>query len=139
MQPWMYYAIVSTLTGGAALVFAKMGMRNANEHIALVIRTGILFLIVLINAWFSGGFKQAANIPTKAFAWFCLAGTSTAVYWIFFFKAMKTANVSVLSTIDKGGILVTFLLSYFLLGEPLTPRLIIGAILIIAGTLVLMK
>jgi bacterial/archaeal transporter family protein len=68
-----------------------------------------------------------------------LAGFSTAVYWILFFKAMRTANVSVVSTIDKGSILVTFLLSYFILKEPISPKLIIGAALIISGTVVLMK
>ena len=52
---------------------------------------------------------------------------------------MKTANVSVVSTIDKGGILVTFLLSYLILKEPVTPKLIIGAVLIISGTIVLMR
>jgi transporter family protein len=139
MQTWVYYAILSTLTGGAALVFAKMGMKQANEHLALTIRTGVLFLIVVVNAWMAGGLKDAKAIPQKALFWFVLAGVSTAVYWIFFFKAMKTANVSVVSTIDKGSILITFLLSYLLLNEPITPKLLIGATLIIVGTLVLIK
>jgi len=139
MQTWVYYAILSTLTGGAALVFAKMGMKQANEHLALTIRTGVLFFIVVMNAWLAGGFKDAKAIPQKAMFWFVLAGISTAVYWIFFFKAMKTANVSVVSTIDKGSILITFLLSYLLLNEPITPKLLIGAALIIAGTVILIK
>ncbi|MBN8836684.1 MAG: EamA family transporter [Sphingobacteriia bacterium] len=139
MQPWMFYAILSTLTGGAALVFAKMGMKDANENIALLIRTGILFLIVALNAIASGALKNVKAIPQKALFWFILAGVATAVYWIFFFKAMRTANVSVLSTIDKGSILVTFMLSYYLLKEPITPKLIVGALLIIAGTIVLIK
>lgn len=139
MQPWMIYAILSTLTGGAALVFAKMGMRQANEHTALVIRTAVLFTIVCINAILSGGLKDIKEIPGKALGWFVLAGFSTAIYWILFFKAMRTANVSVVSTIDKGSILVTFLLSYFILKEPISPKLIIGAALIISGTIVLMK
>lgn len=139
MQQWIFYAIVSTLTGGAALVFAKMGMKDANENIALFIRTGILFLIVAFNAMLSGAFNHIKAIPQKALLWFMLAGVATAVYWIFFFKAMRTANVSVLSTIDKGSILVTFMLSYYILKEPITPKLILGAILIIAGTMVLIK
>ena len=139
MQPWMMYALLSTLTGGAALVFAKMGMKQANDHTALVIRTAVLFSVVLLNAFISGGLKDIKTIPGKALGWFVLAGLSTAIYWILFFKAMKTANVSVVSTIDKGGILVTFLLSYLILKEPITPKLIIGAVLIISGTIVLMR
>jgi bacterial/archaeal transporter family protein len=137
MEPWIVYAIFSTLTGGAALVFAKMGMKDANEHVALVIRTGILFLIILVNAWLAGGFKGATAVPQKALGWFVLAGISTAVYWVLYFKALKTASVSLVSTIDKGGIIVTFLLSALLLNEPITPKLILGAVLILAGTFVL--
>jgi bacterial/archaeal transporter family protein len=139
MQPWMMYALLSTLTGGAALVFAKMGMKQANEHIALVIRTGILFAIVLLNALISGGLKNYAAISTKTLGWFVLAGIATAIYWICFFKAITTANVSVVSTIDKGSILVTFLLSYFLLNEPITPKLVVGALCIMTGTFLLMR
>ncbi|MDE3236704.1 MAG: EamA family transporter [Bacteroidota bacterium] len=139
MQPWMIYILLSTLTGGAALVFSKMGMRQANEHAALVIRTGILFLIVLVNAVMAGGLKDFKSVPQKALTWFILAGISTAVYWIFFFKAMKTANLTILSSIDKGSILITFLLSYIILNEPITPKVLIGAALIISGTFVLMR
>jgi transporter family protein len=135
----MIYAILSTLTGGAALVFAKMGMKQANEHMALVIRTGILFTIVLINALLSGGLKNCTSMSAKTLGWFVLAGIATAIYWICFFKAIATANVSVVSTIDKGSILVTFLLSYFLLNEPITPKLLVGALCIISGTILLMR
>ena len=85
MQTWVYYAILSTLTGGAALVFAKMGMKQANEHLALTIRTGVLFLIVVVNAWMAGGLKDAKAIPQKALFWFVFAGGLTAVYLFFFF------------------------------------------------------
>lgn len=137
MEPWIMYALLSTLTGGAALVFAKMGMKDANEHIALVIRTGVLFLVIVVNAWLAGGFKGATAVPSKALGWFLLAGLSTAVYWIFYFKAMKTADVSLLASIDKAGIVVTFLLSALLLNEVITLKLVLGTLLILAGTFIL--
>jgi bacterial/archaeal transporter family protein len=137
MQSWIFYALLATITGGIALVFAKMGMRDANESLALVIRTGVLFLIILISAVAQHGFKDYKTVPTKAWLWFIAAGLSTGVYWISFFKAMRTADVSVLSIIDKGGILVTFFLSWYLLGETFTLRIWIATGLILAGTLLL--
>lgn len=138
MSSWMLYAILATLTGGMALVFVKMGMRDANESLALVIRTGILFSIVLITAILSGGLKEYKQVPGKAWLWFIAAGLCTGIYWISFFKAMRFANLTVLSIIDKGGLLVTFVLSYYLLGEPITPKLWIATILIISGTMLLL-
>ncbi|MHC2991729.1 hypothetical protein OB13_09070, partial [Pontibacter sp. HJ8] len=76
-------------------------------------------------------------IDSKTLLWFVLAGACTAVYWILYFKAIKTADVSIVATIDRAGILVTVLLSYFLLNEPLTPRLLLGMGVILCGTLIL--
>ncbi|MDX5423104.1 MAG: EamA family transporter [Hymenobacteraceae bacterium] len=138
MESWLGYALIAMLTGGVAMVFAKMGMNNnANEHLALVIRTGVLFMMVLGNALYAGGLKSARLIDSKTLTWFILAGACTAIYWILYFKAIKTADVSIVATIDRAGILVTVGLSYFLLNEPLTPRLLLGMGVILCGTLIL--
>ncbi|MEP7324082.1 MAG: EamA family transporter, partial [Saprospiraceae bacterium] len=81
--------------------------------------------------------KEYKQVPVKAWLWFAAAGLTTGIYWISFFKAMRTANLTVLSIIDKGSILVTFALSSYLLGEHLTPRLWAATALIMAGTLLL--
>lgn len=138
MNSWIFYAVLATVTGGMALVFAKMGMRDANENLALVIRTGVLFLIVLIAAVSAGGLKEYKQVPVKAWLWFSAAGLTTGIYWICFFKAMRSANLTVLTIIDKGSLVITFLLSYYLLGEPLTPRLWLATLLILSGTMILM-
>ncbi len=119
------------------MVFAKLGMGGADEHVALVIRTGVLFAMVVVNAWYAGGLKGLKAIDNKTLMWFILAGACTAVYWILYFKALKTADVSIVATIDRAGIIITVLLSYFLLKEPLTPRLLLGMGTILAGTLIL--
>ncbi|MBC5773685.1 EamA family transporter [Pontibacter sp. KCTC 32443] len=137
MEPWLSYALIAMLTGGVAMVFAKMGMGGADEHVALVIRTGVLFAMVVANAWYAGALKGLRVIDNKTLTWFILAGACTAVYWILYFKAIKTADVSVVATIDRAGIIITVLLSYFLLKEPLTPRLLLGMGTILAGTLIL--
>lgn len=50
---------------------------------------------------------------------------------------MKEGPVSYVASIDKASIVVTLVLSYFILKEPLTPKLLLGAGLILAGMLVL--
>ncbi|MFD2247933.1 EamA family transporter [Pontibacter ruber] len=137
MEPWLSYAVIAMLTGGVAMVFAKMGMGGTNEHVALVIRTGVLFAMVVGNAWYAGALKGVKAVDNKTLTWLMLAGACTAIYWILYFKALKTADVSIVATIDRAGIIVTVLLSYFLLKEPLTPRLLIGMGTILAGTLIL--
>jgi transporter family protein len=134
---WIFFAILSTIISGVSLVFAKKGMHTANENIALLIRTTILFLVVFLHTIIAEGKQLYKPIDRSAILWFVLAGATTAIYWIFFFKAMRTAPISILSTIDKGSIIITIIASYYLLQEPLSPRLLIGGTLIIAGTIIL--
>ncbi|HNA34241.1 MAG TPA: EamA family transporter, partial [Flavobacteriales bacterium] len=57
--------------------------------------------------------------------------------WLFYYRAMKEGNVSVVATIDKASIVITLLLSFWILKEPFTWRLAAGATLILAGLVVL--
>ena len=137
MESWLIYTLSATLMAGTAVVFSKMGMGQANEHVALVIRTGILFLIVLGHALLGHGLKNIQSIPYKPLVWFVLAGITTAVYWIMYFKAIAIAPVSRVAMIDRMSIVVTVMLSALLLKEPITARFLLGGVFILIGVLIL--
>ena len=67
----------------------------------------------------------------------CLSGITTGLSWIFYFKALKTGNISQVAPVDKLSLALTILLSVILLKEVLTVKMAIGALLILAGTIVL--
>jgi len=50
---------------------------------------------------------------------------------------MKDGLVSYVVAIDKASILITVLLSFFLVKEPMSPKIIVGASLIFMGMIVL--
>jgi transporter family protein len=57
--------------------------------------------------------------------------------WVFYYRAIKDGQVSIVAGIDKASVVITILLSLLILKEPLTPKLLIGASLIVIGTIVL--
>jgi transporter family protein len=65
------------------------------------------------------------------------SGVTTTLSWIFYYRAMKDGLVSYVAAIDKASILITLLLSFLLLKEPVTPKIIVGALLIFVGMIVL--
>ncbi len=81
--------------------------------------------------------KEVGNLTTRAVVFLMISGVTTSLSWIFYYKAIKIGEVSYVASIDKGSIVITLLLSIILLGEPLTPKLLLGAALIIGGMLVL--
>ena len=66
-----------------------------------------------------------------------LSGITTTFSWIFYYRAMKDGLVSYVAAIDKASIIITLVLSFILLKEPMTPKIIIGGSLIFVGMLVL--
>jgi transporter family protein len=66
-----------------------------------------------------------------------LSGIATGLSWIFYFKALQLGNVSQVAPIDKLSVALTIVLAFIFLKEPVTMKEILGAGLIIGGTMVL--
>ena len=133
----MLYALLSMLFAGGTSVLAKFGLKEVDANTALVIRTAVVMGFVAINYLL---FKE--QIPFHTFSnkhlfFLVLSGVTTGFSWIFYYKALKMGKVSYVTTIDKGSIVVAILLSYFLLKEPITPKLLVGGGLVLAGLLVM--
>ncbi|MCS6819554.1 MAG: EamA family transporter [Chitinophagales bacterium] len=134
---WLAYALLAMLFAGLTSVLAKFGLQHINSDLGVAIRTATLFGIITLHLIAVKGYKDLPLLDAKSVLFLCLSGCTTALSWIFYYRAIKTGNVSYVATIDKGSILITILLSVVFLREPLTPKLLIGAFLIITGLLIL--
>ena len=134
---WWIYALLSALFASLTAIFAKIGIKGVNSNLATAIRT----IIILLVAWgIVLARKEAKGITTLSkqnILFICLSGLATGLSWIFYFKALQLGKVSQVAPVDKLSVALTIVLSVFFLGEALTFKTAIGAILIIAGTVVL--
>ena len=137
MPTWILYAIISMIFAGLTSVIAKFGLKELSSDLGLFVRTCVVFLYVGINAVFFNDFKQLANVSSKSLIFLAISGITTSLSWIFYYRAMKLGSVSYVASIDKASIIITLLLSFWLLKEPVTPKILIGGGLILAGMLVL--
>ena len=67
-----------------------------------------------------------------------LSGLATGLSWLFYFKALQTGDVSRVAPIDKLSVVITILLAFFLLKEPINTKVITGALLITAGSIIML-
>jgi bacterial/archaeal transporter family protein len=138
MEKWIMYAIISMLFAGVTSVVAKFGMKDLSSDTALAFRTIIVFLIVSANAFlFRNAFVELQQTPARNLIFLAISGVTTSVSWIFYYRAMKLGPVSYVASIDKASIVVTLLLSFTLLKEPVSAKVLAGAGLILAGMVVL--
>jgi transporter family protein len=137
MQTWVLYAILSMVFAGVTAILAKYGLQNISADLGLVIRTAIIFLIVIILNFFGNKYKEVSNLTSLQLCLLLASGITTALSWIFYFRAIKEGTVSYVVAIDKASILITLILSFVLLKEPLTLKVLMGAALILVGMVVL--
>jgi bacterial/archaeal transporter family protein len=140
METWKIQALLAALFAGLTSVLAKSGMKNLGPDVSLALRTCVVFTLVAGNAliWTAG--KPLAALEAarpRDLTLLALSGLTTSLSWIFYYRAMKTGTVTFVSLVDKGSILVTLVLSFWLLKEPFTPKVVCGAALIIAGIITL--
>ena len=105
---------------------------------ALGIRTMIVFAIIITNAFLFNNFlSEIKQAPKSNLIFLIISGITTSLSWIFYYKAMKVGQVSYIASIDKASIVVTLLLSFIILKEPITPRILFGAGFILTVMIIL--
>lgn len=139
MEKWVLYAFISMFFAGFTSVIAKMGLAGITGELGLTIRTLFVCAFVLIFAAWAVPVQQIADVGQRNLLWLGLSGITTALSWIFYYKALKIGDVATVALIDKGSVVVAMLMAWLLLREVITLRMLAGAGLIVAGLLVIAK
>ncbi|MVM33692.1 EamA family transporter [Spirosoma sp. HMF4905] len=134
---WWIYALGSAVFAALTAVLAKVGIKGVNSDLATAIRT----VVILVVAWGivlgRGGLESLPTLTRQNWLFLILSGMATGLSWIFYFKALQLGKVSQVAPVDKLSVAIAILLSVLFLGEVLTWKAALGAVLIIGGTLVL--
>lgn len=134
---WWIYALLSALFASLTAIFAKIGISNVNANLATAIRTIIILLVAWGIVLVKGEAKGIGTLSKHNLIFLVISGIATGLSWIFYFKALQMGKVSQVAPVDKLSVALTIILSVVFLGEALTIKTAIGALLIIAGTVVM--
>ena len=141
MERWKIYAFAAAFFAGLTSIVAKAGLKTVGADLGLAIRTVFVFVFIMLSTLLlTDAAKTATSLQSagwKTIALLALSGLTTTLSWICYYRAMHEGTVSYVALVDKGSILVTLSLSSLLLGEPFTWRLGVGALLVVAGLVVL--
>jgi transporter family protein len=134
---WWVYAILSAIFASLTAIFAKIGVSHVNSNLATAIRTVIILLVAWGIVLFRNEYKGMATLSKHNLFFLVISGIATGLSWIFYFKALQLGKVSQVAPVDKLSVALTILLSVIFLGEALSWKTVIGALLIMGGTIVL--
>ncbi|WP_432650165.1 EamA family transporter [Huintestinicola sp.] len=136
---WLVFALLSAVFAALTSVLAKIGIENVESNLATAIRT----VVVLIMAWgmvfLTKGQGGISDISRKSWIFLILSGLATGASWLCYYKAIQIGEVSKVVPVDKLSVVITLILAAVFLHEKFTPKTLLGAVLITAGTLILIS
>ena len=134
---WMLFAILSAVFAALTSILAKVGIEGVNSNLATAIRT----VVVVIMAWGMVFLTNAQSgldeISRKSWLFLILSGLATGASWLFYYRALQIGEASKVVPIDKLSVVITLVLAFVFLHEQVTPKSLLGCVLIGAGTLLM--
>ena len=132
---WKLYAFLSAFFAALTAVFAKAGVRDVDSDLATAIRTTIILLLTWGIVIFGCHFSEVKDVSRNTWVFLIFSGLSTGLSWLFYFKAIQLGDVSRVAPIDKLSVVITILLAFLFLHEQPSLKVVIGAVLIVSGSI----
>lgn len=131
---WVVQAFLSAFFAGITAILAKVGIRHTDSHLATALRTVVVTLFAWLIVALTGGLSELPAVTGETLFFLILSGLTTGASWLCYFKAIALGDVVRVAPVDKSSTILTMLLAFLLLGEPLSWLKVLCMVLIGAGT-----
>lgn len=131
---WIILALLSALFAALVAIFGKLGLGGIDTTLATTIRSIIMAAALTIFAVSLGKF-DLSRVDGKALLTIALSGLAGALSWLFYFAALKTGPAPAVAALDRLSIVFVLILAILFLGEALTWKTGLGALLIMSGAI----
>lgn len=134
---WVTMALLSALFAGITAILSKMGVRHTDSTVATAIRTTVVLAFAWLIVGVQGLQAQMGAITPRSYGFLALSGLCTGASWLCYFHALKLGTVNQVTPVDKSSTVLTMLLAWLVLGEPVTWLKWIAMAAIMGGTLLM--
>ena len=136
---WVLFAFGSALLAGLTSILAKCGIRKTDSTLATAIRTVVVLAFSWGMVFLVGSQSQLGSLSRKNLLFLVLSGLATGASWLCYFRALQLGNINKVVPIDKSSTVLTIVLAFLLLGEPITAIKAVCVALIGVGTFLMIE
>jgi transporter family protein len=136
ISSWIIYAILSAVCAALVAIFGKIGISHVDTTLATAIRS-VIMAVALVLAALSLGKFDLSKIDNKALIFIALSGLAGALSWFFYFGALKNGPATAVAALDRLSVVFVLVLAVLFLGEALTWKTGLGALLVSLGAILL--
>lgn len=137
MTSWIIFALLSALFAAAVAIFGKLGVQGLDTTLATTIRVVIMAAFLVVVSLTMGKGSLLSSFNNKALGFIALSGVAGALSWLFYFFALKYGPASGVAALDRLSVVFVLILAVLFLGEGLTWKSAIGALLVTIGAILL--
>ena len=136
---WVLFAFGSALLAGLTSILAKCGIRKTDSTLATAIRTVVVLAFSWGMVFLVGSQSQLGSLSRKNLLFLVLSGLATGASWLCYFRALQLGNINKVVPIDKSSTVLTIVLAFLFLGEPITAIKAVCVALIGVGTFLMIE
>lgn len=134
---WFVFALLSAVFAALTSILAKAGITGISSNLATAVRT----VVVLVMAWgivlVTGRVGELSHLSGRSWLFLILSGAATGLSWLCYYRALQLGRASQVVPVDKFSVVIALVLAFAVLHEPIDVKTVLGALLITAGTLVM--
>ncbi len=134
---WLVFALGSAFFAGLTAILGKLGVEGLNSNFATFIRTVVILGVTGGIVTWRGEWARPSEVASRPLLFLVLSGIATGLSWLCYYRALQLAPASRVAPIDKLSVAFAIVLGVTVLGEPLTARVALGGVLVVAGALVI--
>jgi transporter family protein len=134
---WKLYALLSAAFAALTAILAKLSVANINSDLATLYRTVVVLGLAGAVVAFRGEWQSPTAVAGRPLLFIGLSGAATGLSWLCYFRAMQLGPASRVAPIDKLSVVLVVLFSVGVLGEQLSWKAAMGALLISAGAVLI--
>ena len=134
---WFVLALGSAVFAALTSILAKVGIDGVNSNLATAVRTAVVLIMAWGMVFLTDAQGGLAAISRKSWLFLILSGLATGASWLCYYRALQIGEASKVVPVDKLSVVITLVLAFVFLHEKFTWKSIAGAVLITAGTLLM--
>ncbi len=134
---WKAFAVLSAFFAGLTAIFGKLGVAEMNSNLATFLRTLVVLGVSALLVSFRGEWQVPARLSARGSLFLFLSGVATGLSWLCYYRALQSGPASRVAPIDKLSVVIVIAIAVLFLGERLTWKVGIGAVLVSAGAMLI--
>ena len=133
---WLVFSGISACLTGIVALAVKYARTGISSISALLIRSFTVLTFSSVALIFERSSAQARGISSKALLFTVLSGGALCLSFLAFYRAMESASVGKVASLERFSSPVTVVLGFILLNEKVNALKIVSLVLIVLGILI---